>query len=103
MTGGGQPGQLGHPAVLQLRGDVDFFTEDGFREQAERLLDDENVTSLVVDLAEVNVVDSSGLGLLVDLLRLCRDMDLPMRLRNVPRRVYQLLEMTGLDGVIGVE
>ncbi len=101
MTGGAE--QAGQPAVLRLSGDIDFFTEDAFREQAERLLDNDDITALVVDLSEVNVVDSSGLGLLVDLLRLCRDMDLPMSLRNVPRRVSQLLEMTGLDGVIPVE
>jgi anti-anti-sigma factor len=48
-------------------------------------------------------MDSSGLSLLVDLLRLCRDMELPMTLRAVPERVVQLLDLTGLDQVIPVE
>jgi anti-anti-sigma factor len=92
-----------HPAVLRLSGDIDFFTEDEFRAAAERLLSEPDTNRLVVDLSEVGVMDSSGLSLLVDLLRLCRDMDLPMALRGVPDRVLQLLDLTGLDQVIAVE
>jgi anti-anti-sigma factor len=92
-----------HPAVLRLVGDIDFFTEDEFRAEAERLLGEPDIDRLVVDLGEVGVMDSSGLSLLVDLLRLCRDTDLPMTLRGVPDRVVQLLDLTGLDQVIAVE
>ena len=56
-----------------------------------------------MDFSAVDIVDSSGLGLLVDLLRLCREMELPMTLRAVPDRVRQLLDLTGLDQVIAVE
>jgi anti-anti-sigma factor len=94
---------LGRPAVLRLAGDIDFFTEDEFRAEAEKLLDAPDVDRLVVDLTDVGVMDSSGLSLLVDLLRLCRDLDLPMTLRGVPERIVQLLDLTGLDQVIAVE
>jgi len=92
-----------HPAVLRLSGDIDFFTEDEFRVEAERLLAGPGIDRLVVDLSDVGVMDSSGLSLLVDLLRLCRETDLPMTLRGVPERVLQLLDLTGLDQVIAVE
>ena len=95
--------ETGRPAVLKLSGDIDFFTEDEFRERAERLLETPGIDRLVVDLADVGVMDSSGLSLLVDLLRLCRDLDLPMALRSAPERVVQLLDLTGLDQVIPVE
>jgi len=103
MTAGTGRDDPGRPAVLKMHGDIDFFTEDEFRSQAERLLDDESVTSLVVDLGQVRVMDSSGLSLLVDLLRLCQDLGLPMVLREPPERVLQLLDLTGLDQVIKVE
>jgi len=95
--------QAQHPAVLRLSGDIDFFTEDQFRVEAERLLAEPDIDRLVVDLSDVGVMDSSGLSLLVDLLRLCRETDLPMTLRGVPERVLQLLDLTGLDQVIAVE
>ena len=92
-----------HAAVLRLHGDVDLFTEDDFRAEAERLVDDPQVERLIVDLGDVALMDSSGLSLLVDLLRLCRDRELPMALRAVPDRVLQLLDLTGLDRIIIVE
>jgi anti-anti-sigma factor len=90
-------------AVLHLVGDLDFFTEDTFRERAEHLLAAGDVERFVVDLADVGIVDSSGLGLLIDLLRLCRELGLPMTLRAVPARVQQLLELSGLGEVLVVE
>ena len=92
----------GTTAVLHLHGAVDFVSEDGFRAQAEQLLRDD-VSVLLVDLGEVSFVDSSGLGLLVDLLRLCRDTDVTMRLRRVPESVRRLLDTTGLQDLIEVE
>ena len=90
-------------AVLTLRGDVDFFTEDTFRAEAEQLLADDDLERFVVDLDQVEMLDSSGISLLVDLLRLCREMDLPMTLRRVPERVQQVLDLTGLDQVLATE
>jgi anti-anti-sigma factor len=86
--------------VLTLSGDVDFFTEDTFRQQAEALLADPAPQRLIVDLSAVTLIDSSGLSLLVDLLRLCRELDLAMSLRDVPPQVGQLLKVTGLDQVL---
>lgn len=86
--------------VLRLVGDVDFFTEDVFRHQAEALLSDDLLDELVVDMSEVGVVDSSGLGLLLDLLRLCRELDMRMVLHAVPSRVRSLLDLTGLSEVL---
>jgi anti-anti-sigma factor len=97
------PRGTGRPAVLRLTGDIDFFTEDEFRAEAEKLLDDPDTDRLIVDLSDIGLMDSSGLSLLVDLLRLCRDMELPMTLRGVPDRIVQLLDLTGLDQVIAVE
>jgi anti-sigma B factor antagonist len=85
-----------------LYGDLDFFSEDTFRAEAERLLAGD-LEEFIVDLGAVNMVDSSGLSLLVDLLRLCREMGLPMLLRDVPEKVQQVLDLTGLDQVMAVD
>jgi anti-sigma B factor antagonist len=90
-------------AVLRLVGDVDFVTEDAFRAQAEQLLGADDLDAFVVDLSDAGVLDSSGLGLLVDLLRLCRELGIPMTLRNVPSRVRRMITLNGLDDVLPVE
>jgi anti-sigma B factor antagonist len=90
-------------AVLRLVGDIDFVTEDAFRAQAEQLLGADDLDAFVVDLSDAGVLDSSGLGLLVDLLRLCRELGIPMTLRNVPSRVRRMITLNGLDDVLPVE
>lgn len=89
-------------AVLRLHGEVDFFSEDGFRAEAEGLLID-GLEEFIVDLGDVAMLDSSGLSLLVDLLRLCREMGVVMLVRNVPDHVQQLLDLTGLDQILAGE
>jgi anti-sigma B factor antagonist len=90
-------------AVLRLVGDIDFVSEDRFRAQAEQLLGADDVDAFVVDLSDAGFLDSAGLSLLVDLLRLCREMGVPMALRNVPSRVRRQIALTGLDDVLTVE
>lgn len=92
----------GRTVVLRLHGDIDFFTEDAFRAEAEQLLS-ERVEQFVVDVSAVNMIDSSGLSLLVDLLRLCRELDVSMVLREVPEQVRQLLDLTGLGEVMTID
>ena len=95
---GGAPGQ----AVLRLTGDVDAISQGRFRTRAEQLL----ATApqrLVVDMAELTSIDSSGLGLLVHLQSLTRAGGVPMVLRKVPPRAAALLHRTGLDRVFAVD
>jgi len=51
--------------------------------------------SLVVDLADLRFIDSSGLGLLVEIRRHALDRGVPVALRAPSPSVRALLEMTG--------
>lgn len=71
--------------------------------EARELLRPAGVHRLVVDLTAVSFVDSSGLGLLVNLRQLAEDRGAHFVLHNVPRRVTRLLELTGLMGYLAAE
>jgi anti-sigma B factor antagonist len=58
---------------------------------------------LVVDLAEVQLIDASGLGVLVGAHRLARRSERRLVLRRVPSRVERLLAITHLNRVLTVE
>lgn len=58
--------------------------------------DNEN---LIVDLSEVEMADSSGLGALLLAFRIYRDSDRKMVLTNVHPNVAKLLEITQLNTV----
>lgn len=96
---GGAP----QPAVLRLAGDVDALTQADYRRTADELLAATNVDRLVVDMAEVVTIDSSGLGLLVHLQATTRENNIAMVLTHVPPRAGALLKRTGLDRVFEID
>ena len=89
--------------VLRLSGSVDEADVVPTSRTARELLRPAGVHSLVVDLAAVTFVDSSGLGMLVNLRQLAEDRGAHFQLRAVPPRVTQLLELTGLMGYLAAE
>lgn len=89
--------------ILQLRGDVDALSQASYRDAAERLLAESSASQLIVDMSELNSIDSSGLGLLVHLQSLTRERDMAMVLRHVPPRADALLRRTGLNRVFQID
>ena len=62
----------------------------------------EPTTQLLVDMSELDSIDSSGLGLLVHLQSLARDHEAALVLTHVPPRADALLARTGLNQVFQV-
>jgi anti-sigma B factor antagonist len=58
---------------------------------------------LVVDLSGVQLVDASGLGVLVGAHRLALRSERRLVLRGVPERIERLLAVTHLNRVLSVE
>jgi anti-anti-sigma factor len=58
---------------------------------------------LVVDIAAVDLVDASGLGVLVSAHRLALRNERRLVLRNVPQRIERLLIVTHLNRVLATE
>jgi anti-sigma B factor antagonist len=86
--------------VVALRGEFDVATAD-----LDRLAElvQQSDSSVVVDLDAVTFVDSTALGLLVGFQKLVNQRGLAFAIRRPTRRVEQLLAITGLDRVLGVE
>lgn len=84
----------GHP-VLFVYGEIDVMTAPRLHEALEELIAEAPPT-LLVDLANVTFVDSTGLGTLVVAHRHLEERGGTLRLVSVPPNVIQLLEVTGL-------
>jgi anti-sigma B factor antagonist len=54
---------------------------------------------LWVDLGRVNFIDSTGLGMLVGVLKEARELDGDVRLINAGREVRRILQVTGLEAL----
>jgi len=61
-----------------------------------------NFKHIIVDLSNVKLMNSSGLGMLVGGLSTLKKYDIAMSLAAVPAKVSELLKMTHLDEVFKI-
>lgn len=86
--------------VVYLTGDLDVASAHAPIEVGLRALDSGPVTRLVVDLAEVGFIDSSGLGGLVQLSNLAETRGVAVYVRRSSERIVALLKLSGLDAIL---
>lgn len=80
--------------LVILGGELDIYTVASFRQDLERF--DPASAPLVIDLSEVTLLDSSGLGALVSLLNRARAVQGSLGLICPHRRLRRVFEITGL-------
>jgi anti-anti-sigma factor len=83
-------------SVLLLDGALDLESRDELVEAARVAGDEPSSTGIVVDLAGVSFMDSSGIGALIKLAGAAEDAGLYFGLRNLSPRAERVLRMTGL-------
>ena len=89
-------------AVIILEGRLDVSSAPDVRLLLQRAVDG-GVGDLVLDLARLDVLDASGLGVLVGAHRRAVRAGRVLVLRNVPPQVMRLLWVTRLQRVLHVE
>ena len=86
----------GDCAVLRVAGEIDVYTAPELRERVIRLIDD-GTLHVIVDLREVDFLDSTGLGALVGSLKRLRMRDGSLDLVTNGGRILQVFQITGLS------
>lgn len=91
-----QVSELGRWAVARLDGDVDLSTAPKVREQLIALMTD-RTPWVVLDLDGVGFLDSTGLGVVVGVLKRARTLGGDLRLVCTQPAVRRVFEITALD------
>jgi anti-sigma B factor antagonist len=81
-------------AVLSLSGELDVSSSPALEDEIGRVKDAEVI---VLDLSELEFIDSTGLGVLVKTHQHMRDAGRQLGIVEGPGQVKRLLELTGLD------
>src|SRR3954470_12931235 len=84
--------------VVTLVGELDVYSAATLRTRLTALLDD-GTSNLVVNMAQLAFIDSTGLGTLVTALKRARADGGDLTLEAVPASAMRVLELTGLNRV----
>lgn len=87
--------------VIALEGEVDVYTAPQLKQQMIVLLED-GAKQIVVNLTNVEYLDSTALGVLIGGLKRMREMDGNMSLICPAPRIRRVFEITGLDRIFDI-
>jgi anti-anti-sigma factor len=91
----------GDAAELALAGDLDMSATFALEPVLDRILADAP-RELVLDLADVSFVDSSGLGLLIATHERAGHAEVDMAIKGAGPEIQRVFHIAGLDGVLPV-
>ena len=95
LTAGNAPGEV------TLAGEIDFSVTPVVRE---RLLDvvGTDAPEIVLDMAGLSYIDSSGLALLIELRKILAESGRSVRIRTISPQVRKLFNLTQLGDLFGL-
>ena len=88
--------------ALSVAGELDLSTADQLRDAGAEALGRDGLTSLVIDLADLEFIDSTGIGALIAIHNEASDRGVALELTNVPDVALRVLEITGLSEHFGM-
>jgi len=89
---------VGDWAIVDVAGEVDVFTAPKLRETIISMLT-EGKDRIIVNLAAVGFMDSTGLGVLVGALKRAKERDGHLAIAGAHGTVLRVLNVTGLNAV----
>lgn len=90
------------PGAYLIAGELGFATVPGLLEQT-RTLFAAGAAPLELDLGGVTRVDSAGLALLIEWLKVARRTRRPIVFRNVPEQMIAMARVNGLENLLPLE
>lgn len=95
--------QIPGVAVVRLDGGLFFATADALQDRIRSVIQSESPRCVVLDCEGINFLDSQGSATIDDLLVLCRQADVTLRLARVKPGVRAVLEREGVTERLGVD
>ena len=87
---------------VKITGEVDIYTSDKMKETLNEMVE-EKKSEIQIDCKELSYIDSSGLGVLIGILKKLKEEDKNLVVLNARSNILKLLSITGLDKVFIVK
>ena len=88
---------------LVLRGEIDHHSAVGIRTEMDARIMEERPRKTVLDLSEIEFMDSSGLGLIMGRFAMMERLGGELTLKNPNERLVKIFELAGLQRMVRIE
>ena len=88
--------------VVKLGGEIDHHSARKIRDELDRMIAETRPGNLVLELSEIDFMDSSGLGLVLGRYRRLCEIGSKMYIKNPGARTEKILCMAGVDKLIKI-
>src|SRR5690625_937490 len=88
--------------IVHVSGEVDIYTTPDLQKQLMEVTKQKG-QAVVVDLSEVNYMDSTGIGVFISTLKTTNENDSHLKLVNLQSQVMRLFDITGLNEIIEIQ
>jgi anti-sigma B factor antagonist len=85
--------------IVTISGEIDLYTAPRLHSELAAVLADGMPTRIVIDMSGVEFCDSTGMNVLLSLLRRVRERDGELEIASPKPAVRKILQVTGLDAV----
>jgi len=89
--------------ILRLSGDIDHHTAKKMREEIDTNLYLYRASTVIIDLSEIDFMDSSGLGLILGRHAKIKDLGGRMIISDPSPRVERILNLAGTEKIIKIK
>ncbi|QDS34567.1 anti-sigma F factor antagonist [Brevibacillus brevis] len=86
--------------VIRLQGELDHHTAEELRKKADDLLSTSTIRHIVLSLADLTFMDSSGIGVILGRYKQISARSGEMYVCSINPTIYRIFEMSGLFKVI---
>lgn len=88
--------------LVEIKGDLDIYAEDEFKSFIEREIENTD-KDLVIDIKDLDYLDSTGLGLFMKIYKLAKEKDRSVSIINPKENILKLFKITDLIDVFNME
>lgn len=85
--------------IFYIIGELDLSVAMQFRIALEPIVKMVDKT-LILDLEHLEYIDSTGIGIIISVLKLREECDAKFYVRNIPAMIKRLLDLTGVSGFL---
>ena len=88
-------------SCLKLSGELDISVMKKFRSNIESI--PESTSEVCFDFSDVEFVDSTGVGGLVQAMNQLRERDIKVMMKKIPKEIYEVFDIMGIPELMGEE